>query len=306
MLASGSDEFRDIIVPLLSSEDRQIRLRTYRLWPEFQLSSLGTEWSQIARAWSEDARVDFVSELLHNRLAPEVAAFARADPSPKVQKAAVDGLTWIGAEDEAARILSGATDDHFAHIIETLPPELIPPQARPRAMAVFQQLSESSPDPMSRVRVFLQLEKLGAPDIPAQLKALLSALSASDVRVLSHFLIRPVLEILRRGEPEWVSHWVAERVVEGSLWADHWMAFVTSVTDDVTERSLRRLETEDFKHGEFGGLLSVIAAGASPGLAERVFSRLCDIRRTVLSVPDERHDLHWAIERQLEDLYRAL
>lgn len=305
MLASGCDEFRDIIVPLLSSDDQQVRLQTYRLWPDFHLSSLGPEWPQIVQAWGEEARVDFVSELLHNRLVPEVGSFALADPSAKVQKAAVDGLTWVGAEDEAARILSEVAEDHFAQIIETLSPDLIPQQHRPRALVAFQRLCDNAANPARRLGVLLKMAELGASDIPTGLKAALSALSAGEVKEMSQFLVRPALDILRHGEPEWASRWVAERVVEGSLWPDRWMILVTTVPDDVTERSLQRLETEDLKHRGFSGLISVIGASASPELAKRVFSKLCKLRRTILSAPDERSELEWVIERQLETLYKA-
>ena len=78
---------------------------------------------------------------------------------------------------------------------------------------------------------------------------------------------------------------------------EHWMKYVMSVPDDVTERLLQRLETEDFGNHSFDGVVSVLAAGANTELAKRVFTRLCDIRRTILIEPDERHDLERKIER---------
>ena len=61
MLATGADDFRDIILPLLSGEERQARLQTYRLCPDLHLSSLGPNWREEVRGWSEEAREDFVS-----------------------------------------------------------------------------------------------------------------------------------------------------------------------------------------------------------------------------------------------------
>jgi len=105
MLASGSDEFRDIIVPILSGESQQDRLGAYRAWSEFHLSSLGPNWTDAVRYWKDEARVGFVSEILHNRNVSEVVSFALADPSLKVKEAAIKGLAWIGAEDDAIRFL---------------------------------------------------------------------------------------------------------------------------------------------------------------------------------------------------------
>jgi hypothetical protein len=76
MLATGADDFRDIIVPLLSAQDQQTRLRTYRLRPDIQTSSLGPNWREQVRGWSDEARADLVSEVLHHRVDGEIAAFA--------------------------------------------------------------------------------------------------------------------------------------------------------------------------------------------------------------------------------------
>ena len=304
MLASGFDDFRDIVAALLSSEDQQVRLKTYRQWPDFRVSSLGPDWNRIVKTWSEDARGDFVSELLHSRFIPEVVSYALADPSPKVKKAAVEGLTWIKAQEEAACILSEIGDDHFAHIIETLSPHQIPPQIRLRASAVLRKLSDNPSDPASRLRILLKMAELGVSDIPS-MKTALSALSTEELRE-EQFLIQQAFDVLRNEESAWVSRWVAERVAEGSLWPEYWMRSVISVPDDVMESLLQRLETEDLEQGSFGGVVSVIAACANTELAERVFLRMCNIRRTILSEPAGKHDMERKIERQLHALYMAL
>ena len=62
MLATGADDFRDIILPLLSGQDQQTRLGTYRLWPDIQLSSFGSNWREQVRGWSEEARAVLAGE----------------------------------------------------------------------------------------------------------------------------------------------------------------------------------------------------------------------------------------------------
>src|SRR6185312_9066535 len=76
MLATGVNDFGDIIMPILSGDDQQTRLRTYRLCPDMQTSSLGPNWRQTVLHWSEQARADFVSELLHQHADDEVAELA--------------------------------------------------------------------------------------------------------------------------------------------------------------------------------------------------------------------------------------
>ena len=69
MLAAGADDFCDITLPLLSGRGSASHgSPCYRLWPDIRLSSLGPELAQNRCAdWSEEARTDFVSELLHHR-----------------------------------------------------------------------------------------------------------------------------------------------------------------------------------------------------------------------------------------------
>ena len=306
MLASGSAEFKDVIVPLLSGEDQQTRLRSYRTWSEFHVSSLGANWREAVSGWNEAARVEFVSEILHNRFMPEIASFALADPCSKVQEAAIEGLTWIGSEDEAARLLEKLGTESFESIVQKLPPEMISASIRQRALTSLQELHDESIDVPTRLRTLLKIAELDDTNISNAVKDDLNKLPRGKMENLGHSVIRPTLHIVRQVEPEWVSHWVAERVADGSLWHENWVTLITSVPEDLKERSLQRIESRDFKHIGFGGIISVLAAGSNALLAERVFSKLCALRRTIAGAPDERHEFEWAIERQLEALFRAL
>lgn len=44
MLATGSEDFTDILLPLLSSTEEQTRLHAYRLWPEIDPAILRPDW----------------------------------------------------------------------------------------------------------------------------------------------------------------------------------------------------------------------------------------------------------------------
>jgi hypothetical protein len=103
MLASGSDDFVDIIMPLLNNNDQQVRLRTYRSGPEFHLSSLGPEWRNLVWGWGEDARIDFVLEVTRNRWTPDIMKdFALGDPSVRVRAATAQALSWVGSGQDIA------------------------------------------------------------------------------------------------------------------------------------------------------------------------------------------------------------
>src|SRR5262249_39002683 len=142
MIASGADEFQDILVPFLAGDDRQLSLRTYRLQPDLHLTSLGPKWREILSSWSDGARATFVSELLRDRFVPEIVDFALADGSEAVQKAALDGLIWNGLEDEAAQFMEATKPQTFDAIARETPPDLVPARVRARALAAFQELPD--------------------------------------------------------------------------------------------------------------------------------------------------------------------
>ena len=306
MLASGSDEFADIIVPLLSGEDKQARWWIYGISTEFHLASLGPNWQDTVNCWPEERRVELVSELLHKRYMPEVFSFAEADPSPKVWEAAIEGLTWIGAEEEAIRLLKMLSPKSLNSVMEKFFPELIPASFRSEALSVLGTQYEAILDSRKRINILLKMAKLGERDLPDRLKKELGRLPGGRIEDLGSFIIRQALEIIRAEEPEWVSHWVATRVSDGSLWPENWMGLVTSVPDDLKERLLHRIGSEDFKHRDLSGIIAVLVASADLSLVDSVFSKLCELHQTIDAVPDQQHNFEWEFVRQLEKLLRAL
>ena len=195
MLATGSDDFRDIILPLLSGQDQQPRLRTYRLWPDIHLSSLGSDWREQVRGWSEEARADFVSELLHHRVDGEIAAFAAEDTSVAVKQGAVSGLMWTGSDDALTRVLESMDAQTFQDIVRKNLDDM-PPALRPRAIAAMQGFVETTTNHPARLRTALNLIELGEHGLDGVVKDEMVALSGGDMHKLDLHFIRPALEFL--------------------------------------------------------------------------------------------------------------
>ena len=306
MLASGSSEFQDIVVPLLSGDLEQVRLQTYRLWSEFHLSMLGVNWQERVRGWSEEARIDFVSEVLLHRLVPEIVPFAVADPSMKVKKAAVSRLSWAGADEEVGQVLESMDADSSSRAARELSPECLPAAVRPKIVAVLQELLDTAGDPWERLRAVMELIEMGEPALDARLKKVLDDVPTHEVQKHGHYLVRSALDLLRQHDAGWVSEWSAARIAEGGLWSDDWIVLVTSVPDELADKILAKLENEDFNHKPISGIIAVLKVAANEHLAARVFSRLRMLRAEMLAAPDQSHDFKWAIERQLEALFQAL
>ena len=145
MLATGVDDFSDIIVPLLSGKDQETRLRTYRLWPDIRVSLLGPNWREQVRGWSDEVRADFVSELLHHRIDDEVAAFAMEDDSITVKKAAVSGLMWTGSDDTLTRVLESMDVQTFEDVARKSADQM-PTALRSKTVAAMRKFIETSKD----------------------------------------------------------------------------------------------------------------------------------------------------------------
>ncbi len=306
MLASGSDDFKDIIEPMLSGDDEQGMLQMYRSWDEFQVSSLGPGWCETVGGWKEKARAALVWGILHHRNVPEVAAFALTDPSVKVKLAAVQGLCWIGAEYDAARFLTSLDGATFDEIMQHLGSDLVPVSLRDRAVAAQLRSHTRQTGPLDRLRTLLRLAELGAPDLVEKLKLDLASVTGKIGNDAAYLVIKPALDIVRATDAAWASDWIAERVGEGSLWHEPWGKQVSTVPEKLKEDLLHRLDNENFNNAPVGNIVAVLTAAADVPMARRVFARLCELRSIIANAPEERHEFEWAIERQLETLLRAL
>ncbi|HEY1527885.1 MAG TPA: hypothetical protein VGH51_16755 [Candidatus Angelobacter sp.] len=304
MLASGSPDFGDILLPLLTSTDQHERLRSNRLWHDFHLSSLGSNWQQTFQGWKEEIRAGFVWDLLHfGKAVRELAPFALSDSSMRVKVAAVTALSWISSREDRAQLLGKLDDDTFKMAVLELPVETIPAPSRGRALAVYRNLYSETSDPVGRLRILLQRAELGD-SVIQEMKDELTKCVPDRVKELGDFLLKPLLDMIRRTGPEWVSHWVAAGIVEGTLWSDQWINLVTAIPDELKERLLHRLETEDLQHSRQSSGKSVLAACGDTAMVQRVFTKICDLERIMLSAPDQRHELEYGIKRQLEELFR--
>ncbi|MBK8172762.1 MAG: hypothetical protein IPK60_20825 [Sandaracinaceae bacterium] len=171
MLATGADDFGDIIVPLLSGQDQQTRLRTYRLWPDIRVSLLGPKWRECVRGWSEEARADFVSELLHHRVDGEIAAFAAEDDSIAVKNAAVSGLVWTGSDEALTRVLESMDAQTFEEVARKNADQL-PAALRPKTIAALRNFIKTTADQPARLRTALNLIDLGETGLDGVVKGM--------------------------------------------------------------------------------------------------------------------------------------
>ena len=306
MLATGMDDFSDVVTPLLSERDEQVWLRTFRLWPDIRVSSLGPNWREVVRGWSGPAQSIFVAELLRQRIDTEVVAFAIEDDSIAVKMGAVEGLMWHRSDDALSRVLSSLDAQTFEDVARENAYRM-PRVFRSRTIAALRRSVDTSRDQSARLRMALRLVDLGETDLAAVIREALAALPDGDARDLRWGYVQPALKHLCDTDPAWASEWVAIKVAEGVLFDhEHWMPFVTTIPDHVVEEYLTRLEAEDLEYRRLEGMIAVVAAEADASLAERVFAGLRRMFRKVHAEPDQPHEFERQVIRQLEALFRRL
>jgi RecA/RadA recombinase len=306
MLATGANDFSDIIVPLLSGEDQQARLGTYRLWPDIQVLSLGQNWREQVRGWTDEARVDFVSEVLQHGVDAEVLKLAIEDNCIEVKKAAISVLMWTSSADALTCVLESTDEKTFEDVTHENA-DLMPPALKQKTFAAMRKFVAGTANGSARLRTVLQLIELGEPGMDRAVKGAIDALSTAEMRNLGIHYIQPALMYLQKSDPAWVSEWVAMNIVEGFLYDhEHWLQFATAIPDGLAEKYLRRLETEDFENAHLRGVVAVVAAHADASIAARVFTSVRDLRCKVNAGLGERNKFAWKLMDQLEAIYRHL
>ncbi len=306
MLASGSADFIDVVLPLLTHESSQVRMTTYRGCTEFHLSILGPDWKTTVAGWSEDVRQDFVSELTVHHGRTDIAEyFALTDVSVKVRVEATKYLSWMGAREATLRAFRSLPEAACADALLQFDREDIPTEMRESAFLAYESRLSSTDDPLQRIRLFLGQYEFGEVDILQSLKSELTNLQNPNLDYYGQSVPQTALEMIGKSDPSWVGAWVAARIKSGLPVQQAWLSFVKPISDSLTEELLAKLSSEDMKHGE-QRLISVLSTLANSELALKVFLELCSLRRSLDEEKTVYDDPRHAIVRQLEALFRLI
>ncbi|MGM5022147.1 NACHT domain-containing protein [Tardiphaga sp. 367_B4_N1_1] len=304
MLATGADDFSDLLVPLLTDKDRQVRVLAYDAGDIFYPSSLGADWRRVVDGWDEEARTDFVFEVTHRGLLAEIGeSFAINDPSAKVRGQAIQDLSWIGATDALTRIVDALDDAGLEATLPSLIAETIPDALRPRLIVANRRLLARDTKPLDRIRRLLDGVELGDTATAVDLMSELSAIAPPLDQYADH-AIGDSLKIIKTHDPAWVSTWVIAKLLEGTLSNDHWKQFILPIPQQQADDLIHQLATCELQYRAASAVRMVLSASATPALAVQIFSKLCDTQRAA-SVGGAQ-PVVWRCFDQLRDLFRAI
>jgi hypothetical protein len=306
MLATGSNDFLDIILPLLTNTDQQIRLESYRAFDEFHLSSLGPDWRSIVEGWDEGQRIDFVGSVLrdagHATLAQE---FAASDPSPRVRRAAFHALLWIGAEAPLARVLDIMDGPDLVDTTSYgLKIGFLSETAKARVLSTLRERAEGAGSATDRLRAFLRLAEFGDSHAPEDLRTTLAALTETDLRNAECLpLAADTIKAIRASDKSWANTWISAQIAEGVLSAESWIPLVDTVPPDLVVRILTRIGSEETDFRRLRNVIALITKAADLNLAKRIWQRLVEVSTPATDEPEGRPDpLRAALRSQMEDL----
>jgi len=307
MLVSGSDEFKDILLPLFTSNDQQVRLSTYRSAGELHVSSLGENWNQVVRTWQEDHLADFIGEMMRDPSMAGIAEeFGRTDPSFKVRAASLRELEWVNATEALGRVLASYEESVFEEVLRQRMLNAIPPEIQARALRAYGNLLQKAENPKERLRIRFSIEKIGGERVVEGMKEELAKWPPGKIDDGDEMLVKSAIELIQKNDPDWASHWVAERIVSGSLWYDRWKSFISNIPESFRQDLIKKMEDGSLNQRDSDAIVSVLAATSDVELAGHVFSRLCSLRTEAPIRSPETSEKFWNVARRLQGLFRAM
>lgn len=306
MFASGSNEFGDILLPLLSSDNQQVRLATYRTWHEFHLSVLSSDWQKTIGGWTEEARKDFVSELTVMQGRTDVAEYLSLnDPSIEVRTEAVKVLEWVGSEDKLVKALESLPEPALDAALIDLDRQEIPQSMLPRVRLAYERHLRGVTNPLGRVQIRLVQMDLGETNFVDALKSELLGFPNERPDFFGETVLRQALETVQKQDKQWASEWVVSRLAAGSLRFESWKDFVVGIPETLKDQLFIKISQENLEFGE-RQTIQMLAAFADVSLAQKAFSELCSLRCKFNTSGFTVDQLQGAIIRQLEELFRSI
>src|SRR5262249_7512675 len=156
-------------------------------------------------------------------------SFAMNDPSAEVRKQAIQALCWIGATDSLTRVVDALDNHGLQAALPAFFPETIPHGLRPRFATANRRLLTHDTTPLARIRRLLQRVEFGDPPPALDLKTELNALTPPLDEYAGH-AVGEALKIVKIGDPTWVSTWVTAKLLDGTVWGDHYRPYVLAIS----------------------------------------------------------------------------
>jgi hypothetical protein len=301
---TGFPEFADVVTPLLTSDDHQTRLHTYRNAREFHLSILGGEWQAIVSNWTATLRNDFVSELtIHGGRTDIAEYFALHDPDVEVRKASIRYLGWMREDGRLVRAIDALPASERDSALLQIHTDEVPPALLAEVVHAHEQRLAAETDHVRRVQMILSGRELGLPGVADALKEELQSGGAQGFNHMNNRSLAEALTFIKETDGDWVSAWVASQVAASALSYHLWSFLLTKVPDQVKDDLLKSIMTTELGHHQ-GDAISVLASVIDVPAMAQAFAGYCEVNAQTQQGNIPNGDVRFAIIRQLEELFR--
>lgn len=308
MVATGSEDFKDILLPLLAAKDHEARSGVYGTGEPLRLSSLGANWERTVAQWDEEAQVNFVAEMMeHGPAPPEVVSFASASPIVAVQKSLLSNVWWAMSSDEIAHLSQTLDDGHFKDLIAGMPADYLPMSIRPRAAALYAALAGESADANGRFIAWREAALLGNTSAMEGLKAALSQMNSEEIGNLESRDLQATVELVRKADPAWVNDWVIDKMLADALRPEGWMQMVVGISPTLRDSLLDHATSENLLEKRIPGVIPLLGVFADWEVVRRLFRRLCELAPIIATsrVGDDKQ-AEAKLASQLESMLREM
>jgi hypothetical protein len=301
---TGFPEFADLVTSLLTSEDQQVRLGTYRNARELPLSILGGEWQTIVPTWATELRSDFVSELtVHGGRTDIAEYFALHDPDVDVRRASIRFLGWMRDDGRLVRAIEALPASERDSALLEIDAAEVPPALLAEVVQAHEQRLSAESDLVQRLQMILSGRELGLLGIADALKEELRSGSVQGFNHMNHRSLADALTLIKETDDGWVSAWVASQVAAGALSYRLWSSLLSTVPEELQQDLLTSMMTTELDHNH-GDAISVLASVIGVPQMVGAFATYSDVKAQIHQTDVAHGDVRYAIVRQLDQLFR--
>ncbi len=293
MITSGRSEFRDLVWPLITSENDQKSLPALRAARRFRPSVLGPDAAKDILALPGKVRETVVSEIAYRSGIDglDLAAFiAKNSADPALKAAAVDGMSLRRADRHVADVLSTANDDTFDLVYRKGHLEEIDDKVIQQRLAAARARAQKEVSDYERLRatVYARDGKDHSPEL-TELVATIEIQRKQDAEVgLIYEACKQYLQAVALG--------LLKRLREGRelfFGADNILAASGIVVEDdsLLEMVLSKQERMDSRGEAAASVLGPVSVGKLIDTKLAVFAEIKKLDRYEKSLSDRYHGL---------------
>jgi hypothetical protein len=139
------------------------------------------------------------------------------------------------------------------------------------------------------------------------LKQELLSANAERPATLERGHLESAMSLLRSADAEWVSTWVTQQILSGTVHGDDWLHMVNSISSTLKKTLLDRITNEDLRTKNAPGVIPLLRRFADGAIVKQLFRRICELRPIIAeSRPGDDKRGEAELDRQLENMLHEM